>query len=104
MEPAWKNKPSPGQEAKRAKAKDAYYAGSWIYVPEKDLWLSPEEFMQDENLVTIHRGADNTHKFKIRDPKTGILEKSKRVTEAQKQLNEFIERVDRYFELKPIRK
>ena len=103
---AWKNRQSgdPAFQLRRAIAKDAYYANAWIYNPDTDKWYSPEEFMRDGNLITIHRGADNTHKFKIRDPKTGILEKSKRVTEAQRQLNEFIERVDQYYELKAIRK
>lgn len=103
---AWKNRfnKDPAYEIKRAIAKDAYFANAWIYNVNSDKWYSPEEFMEANDSISIHRGDDNSKKFKIRDPKGGILEKSKRVTEAQAQLNDFIERVDRYFELKAIRK
>lgn len=100
MEPAWKNKPNPGQEAKRAKAKDAYYAGSWIYVPEKDLWLSPEEFMQSSETVNMHRNNDDANRFKIIDPKIGILEKLERIERMQCDLRDFVKRVLGYYDLK----
>lgn len=56
--------------------------------------------METPGLISINHGRDNAAKYKIRDPKSGIIEKSKRVAEHQRQLNEFIERVDKYFELK----
>jgi len=99
---SWKNRftKDPSYEIKRSIAKDAYFANAWIYNADTDKWYSPEEFMEAPGLVSINHGRDNAAKYKIRDPKGGIIEKSKRVTELQRQLNEFIERVDQYFELK----
>lgn len=99
---SWKNRQTrdPSYEIKRSIAKDAYYANAWIYNADNDKWYSPEEFMETSGLISINHGRDNAAKYKIRDPKGGIIEKSKRVAEQQRQLNEFIERVDQYFELK----
>lgn len=100
MEPAWKNKPSPGQEAKRAKAKDAYYAGSWIYVPERDKWYSPEEFMLSQETVNINRASNDADRFKVRDPKGGIIEKLDRIERMQQDLKDFVKKVLDYYDLK----
>lgn len=100
MDPAWKNKPSPGEQAKRAKAVDAYHAGCWIYVPERDKWYSPEEFMKSAESVGMYHGKDNADRFKVRDPRAGILEKLQRIEQLQQELKEFTRRVLDYYDLK----
>lgn len=93
----------PGYEAKRAIAKDAWFSGAWIYNSNNGKWYSPEEFMKSDEIVNFNRGKDDANKFKIRDPKVGIIEKIKILEVAQKEVSEFINRVHEYYDLKPIR-
>lgn len=101
MEPAW-NKPKPdlGHQLIRAIAKDAYFAGCWVYSVETGNWYTPEEFVKSAERVRMHRNKPEEGQFKVMDPKAGIRVKLDKLHKMQAELDEFTRKVCDYYDFK----
>lgn len=98
----WGNKDANDEnyQQKRAIAKDAHYSGCWIYVPATDKWYTPKEFVESTETIRRKRGADNSSDYKIRDPKSGLIEKIKQLEKLQNEVKDFSNRLFEYYDLK----
>jgi hypothetical protein len=101
MEQAF-NKPKPdiGYHMKRAVARDAYHAGCWVYSAATGKWYTPEEFVNSDETVDIHRGKPKEGKFKVMDPKAGIRTKLEKLHKMQTELDKFTRKVCDYYDFK----
>jgi hypothetical protein len=101
MEPAF-NKPKPdvGHQIKRAVAKDAYYAGCWVYSVTTGKWYTPEEFVESDEKIRMHRNKPEEGLFKVMDPKAGIRTKLDKLNKMRIELEEFTRKVCDYYDFK----
>lgn len=90
----------PAYRHKRALAKDAYYAGCWIFSVKTGKWYTPEEFVKSNETVSVHRGKPDQADFKVMDPKAGIKQKLTKLSADQKELEEFTKKVCDYYDFK----
>lgn len=98
--PFTKKTPDIGQQQKRVIAKDAYYAGCWVYCIDSGKWYTPEEFVHSPERIYEHRGKPQDSQFKVMDPKAGISAKMEKVRIAQAELEEFTKKVCDYYDFK----
>lgn len=106
MDRAWKDRmmKDPNYAAKRAHAKDAYFSGCWVFCASNGKWYSPEDFMASDESASFYRGKEDLTKFRIIDPRAGLVKKREEIKKLQLEADEFEKRINEYFSGRKIKK
>ena len=96
--PEWLKDKSKDREwaSKIVYAKEAALSGYLVYSVKTNKWYTPDEFMQSDERISIHRGEERTEQFKVVDPEAALLKFKAQKTVMDQYIEDFTIKIKEY--------
>ncbi len=96
--PEWLKDKSKDREwaSKIVYAKEAALSGYLVYAVRSNKWYTPDEFMQSDERIRVHRGEEEAGQFKVVDPAAALLKFRGQKTVMDQYIEEFTIKVAEY--------